>query len=142
MSWFISSLINDNRLERLPGHRPFRVRILDHPKNRAAIRRLEKALEAADRLAAQTKTEAPAQVAVEQKSPPAPEPPAALPPAALPYPKPRTLFEAEQNLRSVGVDPSTAQGKDVITLPTVKTAPTGMLLEELLNRGYTVSKNR
>lgn len=154
---YINLLESDKRIERI-SIRPWRVRLLDHPKNRAAIRRLERALAAADAAAAgqpvsdgialppsapvevpAPSPDVPAPSVAEEPAPPAP---AKISRASLPYPKPKTLWEAEQNLQAVGVDPKSVHGRDVITLPTIKTAPTGMLLEELLDRGYTISKGR
>lgn len=144
---YITKLEEAGRVDRIQL-RPMRVTLLDHPMNKRAIKLFQRELEKAHKPLDIRKPEPePKAQPPEQMSPPTvaeipAAPPTSRPAPGLPFPRPKSLWEAEQNLKAVGVDPATVVGRDVITLPTIKTAPTGLLLEELIERGYCVSKAR
>lgn len=166
VTWFLNLLIDDNRVEKISHGRPLRLRILDHPKNKRAIRVLERALEAAaaiengqhhehsDRGVALPPS-APIEVVGGAEQDPSVaaqiEPPAVAeisPPVvevAIPTPvEPRRTFVPKRAMNwNEAVNIVAAHGGDLDEIArhyVMATAKPGDLLEALLDRGYTVAK--
>lgn len=173
MTWYTRLLIDDDRIEKISS-RPFRVTIRQHPKNRSAILRASRALEA--------------QAALEAKPQPAPATPMAAAEvnvaeacavggeAGCPEPGPKPEVQAPQQVLAdahrafadtldpverVTTEPRrsyvpernmnwreaeqiiAAHGGNLLNIASqyiMSTARAGDLLEQLLDRGYTVTK--
>lgn len=140
VSWFIKLLVDDNRLERI-SNKPWRVRLLEHPKNRAAIRRLEKALaaatEAEQAAAANVPADEPLEAPPVATSDAAPVPPTPAPAENYPPQHGMNWNEAATIIARHGGDLDLIASTFII-----RTAKNGDLLAELIDRGYTVSKTR
>lgn len=168
ITWFLNLLIDDNRMEKISHGRPLRLRILEHPKNRAAIKRLERALEAAKALENGQHFEhpdkgialppsAPVELTGGAKQDPSDaaqiEPPAVAeisPPPTLAEPatvaavEPRRSFVPKRDMNwNEASQIVAAHGGDLELIARtfiMNTAKVGDLLEQLLDRGYTVAK--
>lgn len=162
VSHYLNLLIKDDRIERISA-RPWRVRILEHPKNRAAIRRLQKALDAAAAIEAQQR--AATEEARTPSAPMAPTPPTSIAAqiepvevAEISIPTPEARLASAHRAFADTLDPQPtastmnwheaeaiikAHGGNLFDIASsfiINTAKPGVLLEALLDRGYTVAK--
>lgn len=146
ITYYITKLVEQDRLERIGTHAPLRLTIRHHTKNTAAINRYKKLLEKIDHLEAKAEASKPAPAQTETPTSPAAQIEPAAPPEISRDIGPRKSFVPERQMNwNEAQQIVAAHGGNLQLIAEsyiIKTSRAGVLLEELLERGYTISKGR